>query len=69
MNAFGGDDILTLEHFVKCGMREGRQASSNFNVHTYANNYADLRAAFGNDLTKYYMHYINNGKNENRKGV
>lgn len=69
MNAFGGDDILTLEHFVKYGMREGRQASSNFNVHTYANNYADLRAAFGNDLTKYYMHYINNGKNENRKGV
>ncbi|SER41132.1 N-acetylmuramoyl-L-alanine amidase family protein [Lachnobacterium bovis] len=68
-NAFGGDDALTLEHFVKCGMREGRQASATFNVKAYANNYSDLRAAFGNDLTRYYMHYINNGKYENRKGV
>ncbi|SFG04132.1 N-acetylmuramoyl-L-alanine amidase [Lachnospiraceae bacterium C7] len=68
-NAFGGDDIKVLEHFINYGMNEGRQAKETFNVQTYKNNYGDLRAAYGNDNKKYYMHYINYGYRENRKGA
>lgn len=64
--AFGTDDIAMLEHFVNCGMNEGRQAKEDFNVTGYKNRYLDLRRAFGNDLNKYYWHYMANGKNEGR---
>ena len=36
------------------------------NVFVYQEKYADLRAAFGDDLVSYYMHYITNGKAEGR---
>lgn len=68
-NVFGDDDIAVLQHFVECGMHEGRQASENFNVQIYRNRYADLRAAFGNDLEKYYLHYLDNGISEGRSGI
>lgn len=65
-SAFKGDDIDLLAHFVNNGMKEGRQASKNFNVQIYKNNYTDLQQAFGNNLKPYYMHYIQNGKAEGR---
>lgn len=65
--AFSGDDIAALEHFINCGMREGRQGSSSFDVNSYRNEYPDLRAAFGNDLKSYYLHYLNIGYREGRK--
>lgn len=43
-------------------MKEGRQASEEFNVQAYKNRYADLQAAFGDDLKAYYLHYISYGK-------
>ena len=55
-----------LEHFIKYGMAEGRQAKADFNVNVYRKNYRDLNNAYGSDLQKYYMHYINYGKNEKR---
>lgn len=64
--AFGNDDAKFIAHFVECGMSEGRQAKSSFNVYSYKNTYGDLRAAFGNDLKKYYMHYVNCGAKEGR---
>ena len=64
--AFPDDDIQTLEHFVKYGMNEGRQASEEFNITSYRKRYADLRAAFGNDIKSYYLHYNNYGKTEGR---
>lgn len=64
--AFNGDYGFLIQHFVNHGMREGRQASKDFNVHIYKENYADLRAAFGEDLPFYYLHYITYGKNEGR---
>lgn len=66
-----GDYYATLEHFVNCGMNEGRQGSEAFDVQSYRNAYADLRAAFRNDLKKYYIHYIDVGEKEGRvaKGV
>ena len=65
--AFGNDYYAVLRHFVVYGMREGRQAKSNFQVQSYKNANQDLRLAFGNDLRKYYEHYIRNGYREGRK--
>lgn len=65
-NAFGTNVNSALVHFVNCGMNEGRQAKSTFNVHSYKNRYSDLQKAFGNDLKSYYLHYIYYGKNEGR---
>lgn len=50
-------------------MAEGRQGSSQFDVYSYKNLYPDLRAAFGNNLKSYYMHYISSGKSEGRKAT
>ncbi|MFQ7263696.1 MAG: glycoside hydrolase family 25 protein [Lachnospiraceae bacterium] len=66
--AYGTDDTAVLAHFVNYGMKEGRQASENFNVWNYRGRYADLEAAFGNDLIQYYLHYLNNGIREGRDG-
>ncbi len=56
-----------IEHFVNYGMNEGRQAVATFDAKSYRNRYQDLRCIFGfNDLPKYYMHYIESGKNEGR---
>lgn len=68
-NACGNDDIAALKQFVNYGMKEGRQASSNFNVYSYRNEYPDLRVAFGKNLAKYYLHYIQSGKSEGRKAI
>ena len=65
-SVFAYDDAAALEHFVKYGMSEGRQADALFDVYTYKNNYVDLQNAFGNDLKSYYLHYINCGKKEGR---
>ena len=65
---YGNNDIGALKHFVNYGMKEGRQASAEFNVAKYKARYADLRRNFGNDNVKYYMHYITNGYKEHRSG-
>lgn len=65
--AFGEDDIQVLQHFVYCGMKEGRQGSSTFDVKSYRRQYADLRRAFGNEWQKYYLHYLTSGIREHRK--
>lgn len=69
LNAYGGDDIQTLQHFVDFGMKEGRRGNAEFDVVSYKNAYVDLRNAFGNDIKSYYFHYMNFGKKENRKAT
>ncbi len=64
--AYGNSSDLLLKHFISNGMKEGRQASAEFNVYVYINNYPDLQRAFGKDLKKYYLHYIEAGKKEGR---
>lgn len=53
-------------HFIKDGIKEGRQSSAQFSITVYKNNNQDLEDAFGDDLIKYYNHYIEHGVNENR---
>ena len=64
--AYGTNAEAALRHFVKYGMKEGRQASEEFNLSAYRSKYADLRKAFGSDNVRYYLHYINYGKAEGR---
>ena len=37
-NAFGDDKEAVFNHFINYGMKEGRQASENFNIKIYKNN-------------------------------
>jgi len=67
--AFGNDENAMLQHFVLCGMTEGRRAIQNFDVYAYKNKNGDLAAVFGEELAKYYLHYIEHGYNEGRQAV
>ena len=65
-SAYGDDANKALSHFVKYGMKEGRQGSAEFEVNAYKAKYKDLKDAFGDNLQKYYIHYILAGKSEGR---
>ena len=67
--AVGYNPVLLIEHFVTKGMAAGLQGSEEFNVQVYKNNYKDLANSFGNDLKKYYEHYVDYGKAEGRTAV
>lgn len=69
LNIYGGDENLLIKHFLHHGMEEGRRACKGFIVQVYRDNYRDLREAFGDDLPKYYMHYIRFGYDEHREAV
>ncbi len=60
-------DVALIEHFVKYGMGERRQASANFDMMSYYRSHRDLRVAFHKDYAKYYEHYIDYGAWERRK--
>ena len=49
-------------------MAEGRRGNEEFDVNSYRNQYGDLRAAYGDDLISYYLHYIDYGRSEGRQG-
>lgn len=50
------------------GMNEGRIAKASFDVTSYRLQYSDLRRAYGNNLKSYYLHYLQWGRQEGRKG-
>lgn len=64
--AFPNDDKKVLEHFVNCGMQEGRLSTEQFDVVSYRKRYGDLRQAYRNNIKDYYIHYNTYGKNEGR---
>ncbi len=66
---FGSNEAALFNHFLTCGMAEGRQGSAEFDVNFYRAAYPDLQAVFGNDLAAYYNHYMTCGKNEGRIGI
>lgn len=54
--AFGYDTDQLQEHFLTCGMKEGRPGCADFNVAVYKEQNADLAAAYGDDLAAYLLY-------------
>ena len=65
-DAFGSNKGAYFKHFCTYGMKEGRQASSSFNVQNYKSRYSDLEKAFGDNLLLYYEQYLKFGISEKR---
>lgn len=49
--------------------KKAGQAKSTFNANSYRLQYMDLRNAYGSNLKNYYLHYMNYGAKEGRKGT
>ena len=64
--AFGGDENVLFNHYMACGLAEGRQGNPAFNVVEYRKAYADLEAVFGDNWDAYVDHYRISGMNEGR---
>lgn len=77
----GNNENLLYTHYKVCGAKEGRHpfavgatttstssstTTDDFDAAYYASKYPDLVAAFGNDATKLYQHWIAIGKKEGR---
>ena len=62
----GMSRIQAIRHFVDYGMQQGRIASESFSPYIYRGKYLDLYYAYENDLSQYYLHYINTGYKEGR---
>lgn len=57
-------DWTLFEHFYNFGMKEARQGCADFDVIKYRQAYPDLDAAFKDEWSAYYIHYIIVGANE-----
>ncbi len=66
---FSMDDVAALQHFVTYGMKEGRQASEEFNLKIYKENYPGLVKKYGSNNAKYYMDYVETGKKYGRNAA
>lgn len=64
--AFGYDEEMLYQHFLKYGLKEGRNMSPILDVREYREKYADLDAAFGDNWDAYVQHFLDFGINENR---
>ncbi len=64
--AFGYDREALWNHFVTCGLKEGRVMNGKLDVVKYRNTYADLNAAFGDNWDAYVEHYLTCGAKEGR---
>ena len=51
--AYGNNADALLNHFISFGVKEGRNASAEFNPQAYRQRYEDLQAAFGSDMAAY----------------
>lgn len=63
---YGYDAQALYNHFMTCGLNEGRQGISTFNVNVYRANNPDLEAVFGDNLILYCNHYMGGGHHEER---
>lgn len=64
--AFGYDEAALYNHYITCGLQEGRCGSPVFDVALYRNSYEDLEQAFGDNWDAYVEHFINSGMAEGR---
>lgn len=61
-----GSPLYLLNHYVYCGIYEGRNASATFNATDYMNRYPDLQALYGDNMPAYAYHFVNAGQAEGR---
>lgn len=67
---YGDDQQALLQHFAVLGIREGRLANAAFNINQYITYNQDLIPVLGTeDISLYYLHYIQEGKAEGRKAA
>ncbi|SFO20837.1 VanW like protein [Pseudobutyrivibrio sp. UC1225] len=64
--ASNGSKLWLLNHYLRVGIYEGRNASATFNATDYKNKNADLEALYGDYLPGYAFHYAYSGKAEGR---
>lgn len=65
---FGLNEEALFQHFLLCGMAEGRRASLNFDPVYFKNRYPDIAAELGDDMAEYYIHYIIHAVEQGRVG-
>ena len=66
VTVYGYDAQALHNHFMTCGLNEGRQGCATFNVSVYRANNPDLEVAFGDNLILYCNHYMGGGHHEGR---
>ena len=66
--AYGYNESQLKEHWLNCGIKEGRSASPVFDPVYYVNKYSDLKSAFGTNYVLAYNHFIGDGIKEGRQG-
>ena len=54
--AFGHDEEALYQHYISCGIAEGRTASTVLDIAAYRNLYPDLAEAFGDNWDAYADH-------------
>ena len=62
----GNDPLQLLYYFLDYGVAQGQQASETFSVVAYMMYNPELQELYGDDLNKYFMHYMGCGYKENR---
>ncbi len=63
---FGYDREALWNHYVQCGLNEGRGMSELFDVVKYREQYKDLDTAFGDNWDAYANHFLTLGMEEGR---
>lgn len=69
VKVLGSDPKVLLNHYIKSGMKEGRNASATFNFDAYVSANPDIVAAFGRDEASkalYFNHFASHAAKENR---
>ena len=69
VKVLGSDPKVLLNHYIKSGMKEGRNASATFNFDAYVSANPDIVAAFGRDEASralYFAHFASHAAKENR---
>ena len=68
-NAFGADEAALRNHYISCGIKEGRTASPIFDPKWYLANNSDVADAFGaSNYEMAFTHFCAFGLSEGRQG-
>lgn len=65
---YGTNAKALYNHYINCGIKEGRNAGPLFDVKKYRENNRDLEATCGDDYAAYVNHYLTDGLKNGRVG-